>query len=114
MPRDLDYDSAEFEGTSLPERFPNWALGLEFWREFCRSLQSPADFQMLLDALVAARLKERPDGYLPDSITRIFISHKQENRDETLRVAWLANDAGHYFWLDILDPNLYGTLLNPI
>ena len=34
--------------------------------------------------------------------------------DEALRVAWLANQAGHHFWLDILEPTLRGTPLNPI
>jgi hypothetical protein len=115
MPRDLDYDSAEFESASLFERFPNWALGLEFvWREYALRLQRPEDFQILLDALAAARSNERPGGDLPGGITRIFISHKQENRDEALRVAWLANQAGHHFWLDILAPTLNGTALNPI
>jgi hypothetical protein len=44
----------------------------------------------------------------------VFVSHKQENRDDALRIAWLANQSGHYFWLDILDPTLRGTPLNPI
>ena len=114
MPRDLDYDSAEFESARLLERFPSWALGLEIWREFCRRLQSAADFERLLDALAAARSNMRPYGVLVGGITRIFISHKQENRDEALRVAWLANQAGHHFWLDILAPTLNGTPPNPI
>jgi hypothetical protein len=114
MPRESDYDSAEFESANLAERFPNWALGLGLWREFCRRLQSSADFEIFLDALAAVRSNERPRGKVPRGITRIFISHKQENRKEALRVAWLANQAGHHFWLDILDPTLNGTLLNPI
>jgi hypothetical protein len=111
MPRDLDYDSAEFENTSLFERFPNWALGLEMWREFGRGA---VGFEVLLRALAEARLNARSGGYLPGGITRVFISHKQENRDEALRVAWLANQAGHHFWLDILNPTLNGTPLSPI
>lgn len=111
MPRDLDYDSAEFENTSLFERFPNWALGLEMWREFGGGA---VGFEVLLRALAGARLNARPGGYLPGGITRVFISHKQENRDEALRVAWLANQAGHHFWLDILNPTLNGTPLSPI
>src|SRR6266481_3353215 len=114
MPRESDYDSAEFESANLAERFPNWALGLGLWREFCRRLQSSADFEIFLDALAAVRSNERPTGKVPGGITRIFISHKQQNREEALRVAWLANQAGHHFWLDILDPTLNGTLLNPI
>jgi hypothetical protein len=66
MPRDLDYDSAEFESASLFERFPNWALGLEFvWREYALRLQRPEDFQILLDALAAARSNERPAATYP-------------------------------------------------
>jgi len=38
MPREIDYNSAEFESADLAERFPNWALGLGLWREFCRRL----------------------------------------------------------------------------
>jgi hypothetical protein len=114
VPRNLDYDSAEFESASLPERFPEWALGLEFWRHFCRGLYQLADFEIWLKELEAARSIERPGGELPGKITRIFISHKQENRQEALRVAWLANEAGHHFWLDLLDPTLNGTSLSPI
>ena len=113
MPGDLDYDSAEFENISLQERFPNWAIGLEFWRQFCEG-QSAIDFANFLRRLEAARPNLRPGGALPGAITRVFISHKKENRDEALRVAWLANQARHHFWLDILDPTLRGTLLNPI
>jgi TIR domain len=51
---------------------------------------------------------------LPKGITRIFISHKQQDRNEALRVGWLANKAGHYFWLDVLDPTLASGHLNPI
>ncbi len=114
MPRNLDYDSAEFESASLSERFPEWVLGMEFWRRFCRGLQQLADFENWLKELEIVRLNERPGGELPRKITRIFISHKQQNRDEALRVAWLASQAGHHFWLDILDPTLNGTSLNPI
>src|ERR1700675_500800 len=114
MPSDLDYDSAEFENVSLQERFPNWALGLEIWRQFCEGAQSADDLANFLRRLAAARPTMRPSGALPGAITRVFISHKKENRDEALRVAWLANQAGHHFWLDILNPILRGALLNPI
>lgn len=36
----------------------------------------------------------------------MFVSHQQRNRDEALRIAYLADRAGFEFWLDVLDPNL--------
>ncbi len=44
MPRNLDYDSAEFESARLDERFPQWVLGYRLWAEYARSLESPEAF----------------------------------------------------------------------
>jgi hypothetical protein len=114
MPRNLDYDSADFESARLHERFPQWVLGYRLWAEYAKSLESPDAFDRFRQMIAIERLELRRGGKLPGGITRVFVSHKKENRDEALRVAWLANQAGHHFWLDVLDPTLTGTPLNPI
>lgn len=37
---------------------------------------------------------------------RVFVSHRQCDKDYALRIANIANDQGFEFWLDILDPHL--------
>jgi len=37
---------------------------------------------------------------------RIFVSHRQQDYPEALRIAKIASDRGFQFWLDILDPTL--------
>lgn len=37
---------------------------------------------------------------------RVFISHRQADKDYALRVAHLANQNGFDYWVDVLDPNL--------
>lgn len=35
---------------------------------------------------------------------RIFISHRQADKEEALRIAKIATEAGFQYWLDVLDP----------
>lgn len=37
---------------------------------------------------------------------RLFVSHRQIDVKEALQVAWLADQEGFEFWVDVLDPNL--------
>lgn len=107
------YDSIDFLEAELQARFPDWVLGHSIWVEMAMHLQSPEAFTVFLHGIASVRRERRPDGSLPNAITRVFVSHKQQDRDEALRVAWLATQAGHYFWLDILDPVLASGRLNP-
>jgi len=36
----------------------------------------------------------------------LFVSHRQANTKEALRIAWIADREGFGFWLDVLDPNI--------
>src|SRR5512146_1927560 len=108
MPSDsdeLDYDCETYPDR-LGLRFPEWVLGYEVWREWVARLTDPEAFERFLQAMAALWARHRPAGALPGGVTRVFVSHKQQDRNEALRAAWIANDAGHRFWLDILDPQL--------
>lgn len=43
---------------------------------------------------------------------RLFVSHRQIDKDLGLRIAELANNNGFEFWLDVLDPALASILAN--
>jgi hypothetical protein len=85
-------------------RFPEWVLGRQIWQVW----------------LERGRWRERPDEALDELIDslrnafpnpqprcpRVFVSHRQHDAAEALRIAWLANQSGFEFWLDALDPQL--------
>jgi hypothetical protein len=54
----------------------------------------------------------RPRPPLEMQCPRVFISHRQCDSKEALRVAWLATGEKFDYWLDILDPNLAAVPLN--
>jgi hypothetical protein len=108
-----NYDSMDYLEEEPQARFPEWVLGYRVWAEMATHLHSPEAFSAFLDGIASVRREDRPDGSLPNLMTRVFVSHKQQDRDEALRVAWLTNQAGHYFWLDILDPVLASGRLSP-
>jgi hypothetical protein len=109
----MNYDSVHSAALALEHRFPEEVIGYEIWREFAGSLDSPGAFDAFLDRTASLR-SNRAYGKLPGGVTRVFVSHKQQDRDEALRAAWLANKSGHYFWLDILNPVLASGRLNPL
>ncbi len=43
---------------------------------------------------------------IPGRCPRVFISHRQADTDEALRVAELVQQCGYDYWLDILNPEL--------
>jgi hypothetical protein len=110
----LSYDWAEFRDHSLDSRFPEWAIGYSLWRDFSYRLESLEDFKRFQQGMARERERRRGNGVLPNGITRVFVSHKQENRDEALRVAWIIQNKGHHFWLDVLEPTLQSNSLRPI
>ncbi|MBM3300176.1 MAG: toll/interleukin-1 receptor domain-containing protein [Deltaproteobacteria bacterium] len=91
----LSYDWREYLDRHWSKRFPEWALGADEWRSQSDNLG------VLLQKLCALRGSVRP------MVTpRVFVSHRQVDEDYARRVAWLADQAGFDFWLDVLDPNL--------
>jgi hypothetical protein len=40
------------------------------------------------------------------SCPRIFVSHRQPDKNYALRMAWLAKQQNFAYWVDVLDPNL--------
>jgi hypothetical protein len=59
---------------------------------------NPARGLQWLDLIRQARSK-KPPARCP----RIFVSHRQADGAAALRLAWLAQDEGWGYWLDILD-----------
>ncbi len=88
----LNYDSykyIEFDGI---KRFPEGAEGLTLWRTF---LSEPiSEFP---------RLKQPP---MQITDPRVFVSYKSQDRKYALRIAYLSNEEGFNYWLDVLDPDL--------
>jgi hypothetical protein len=109
----LNYDWMDYADRPPQERFPDWVIGYFLWREYLFRLESLGGFETFRQAIEQQRGFLRPRGALPGQGTRIFISHKQENRDEALRVGWIVNQLGHPFWLDVLNPQLAGASHSP-
>lgn len=79
------------------DRFPPWAYGVSAWAN-----QGIMPTPALVEDIARLRL------VTPQPSTRLFISHRQNDEDKTLHVAWIADDEGYEFWLDVLDPALTG------
>jgi hypothetical protein len=104
----IDYDWFNFIEDDLKYRFPSDVNGFEQWVQFVENL--PFAEIALQDS--AVRIKDyefntnRATIVRPINCPRVFISHKQEDRNFALRIAELAVQAKFYYWLDILDPFL--------
>jgi hypothetical protein len=86
-----DSESPQFFG-SLIDRFPASVNGYSSWQQAARTL--PTDipqFSRVLRPLV------KPC---------VFVSYKSQDRQFALRLAYLCNQEGFEYWLDVLDPNL--------
>ena len=82
---------------SWTERFPQWAVGWNAWRE------QGIGGQWLRPEL--PRGVWRPDQGEPP---RVFVSHKQQDEQIARGVAAIAEDEGFEYWLDVEDPDLAG------
>jgi hypothetical protein len=84
-------------------RYPPWVFGRDQWMEYAERLNGPPD-NILLDKLpdLSARTLFDIRGRCP----RVFISHRQKDAAEALRVAQLVQQCGYDYWLDILNPEL--------
>lgn len=102
MDRD-DYRWFEFVDYPLNERFPfdwRWLAGASAWVEGLEALRDldPASGWQWLD-----RIRQAPKK--TSRCPRVFVSHRQSDDKEALRIAWLAQDEGWGYWLDRIDLN---------
>ncbi len=97
-----NYDWRAYQERPLSERFPEWAIGYGLVREFGGAASS---LTLLLDSLVQARSSAAAAANRPQR-PRVFVSHRAADVVKAERLAWLADQAGFEFWLDVLDSNL--------
>lgn len=91
-----NYDYESFTGSSWNDRFPPWANGYSEWQnQVATSTWTPP-----------ALPPYAPPAPTPPRTSRVFISHRQADTALARRVAYLADDAGFDFWLDVMDPTL--------
>jgi len=91
-----NFDYRQHVNRRWPERFPDWANGYDAWKNQIDDADWPARTLRFLP----------PYAPLPPT-PRLFVSHRQADTALAERVAYLADDAGYDFWLDVLDPALY-------
>lgn len=88
----MRFDYRDAQGRSWDGRYPVTARGVREW-------------QRATVMLARARPMERvaaPVMVLPRPC--VFISHRRDDDAIARRIAWLANNAGFDYWLDVLDP----------
>ena len=96
----------------IEQRFPTdwpWLSGAYAWSEgvgVIRSLGSEIDptgesLERASQWLERIRQSPRNNALCP----RIFVSHRQPDDKEALRIAWLAKQEGWGYWLDLVDLN---------
>lgn len=98
-----DYRWFEFVDKPMPERFPRgwpWLAGAEEWTEGLGVLREPAPERGLrwLESI-----RQAPKKKQAAECPRIFVSHRQVDEQVALRLAWLAQDGGWGYWLDLVD-----------
>jgi hypothetical protein len=93
-----NYNWTEFRTASLKSRYPGWVAG----KAIFEGTAAPSnDTVRLLE-------EQRKRGPLPQ-VRRLFVSHRQVDYNQALRLAYLACNEGFDYWLDILDPSLTAT-----
>jgi hypothetical protein len=103
------YGQREYPDEGIPleafaDRFPDWVLGREIWRDWLLGSDWRDGGNQALDDLIGALREAFPS---PSRVCpRVFVSHRQHDAAEALRIAWLAHGVGFEFWLDILNPQL--------
>lgn len=89
-----DYLWEEFDGVDWPERFPLNVVGGGEWR---RQVLQPGLWIPPLLPVISPTLRPRPV---------LFVSHRSVDVNQAKRIAYLANQAGFDYWVDVFDPNL--------
>jgi hypothetical protein len=87
----MNYDINEYIENSWQNRYPQWIEGIDVWNNFC---ENPIQG--------ISGLKRSGSLLKP----RVFVSYKSKDRQYAFRLAYLADDEGFNYWLDVLDPNL--------
>lgn len=98
-----DFKWFDFESYPFAERFPgnfSWIAGLPEWDAGLRRFpfNNPDDALIWLDAIRTARPTQ--SAML---CPRVFVSHRQSDKDVALRVAYLSWSKGFDFWIDVID-----------
>ncbi|MCY7352166.1 MAG: hypothetical protein LH606_16125 [Cytophagaceae bacterium] len=86
------------------EQNETFKSSFDFWQKTFNSnnpLPSEDDMVNLLNNLRTIPVKSPKIG-----CPRLFVSHRQIDKDYALSIANIANDTGFEFWLDVLDPTL--------
>jgi hypothetical protein len=111
-----------YERSEYPEEwYPESAIGWAEWRNLLKLLpeifplnyesDSPSNFTDPLEPfrkLHASRTRSGASGP-----PRVFVSHRRCDKMLALRAAWLVNDEGLNYWVDVLDPRLSAININP-
>ena len=97
------------EERTIERRFPETVRGYEAWRALARAVdedpfgERPEFLRSAFDTfLVAANGDTRP---LPPTCC-LFISHRMNDVNNALHIAWVATQCGYDYWLDVHDPKL--------
>lgn len=93
------YDWREFQGRNWPERFPTNVRGHTLWRQYLS--ERPSDLKGLTEEIVKTR-----QAMAGPSRPCVFVSHRQADATQAVRIAYLACHVGFDYWLDVLDPTL--------
>lgn len=125
------YDSIEFDSKGWTDRYPSGTRGITRWKKYALDLPKivPSNFDKVPSYLTPylddidpwdrhlfpkietasdsigefERIKRRPKAL---KAPRVFISYKRENRDRALRIAYIVNDEGFHYWMDVYEPAL--------
>jgi len=103
---------ANFDWQQIPrdllERYDDGVLGYQAWRQLLKSIrevlraEAPDPFLMAFDEFLRQlnQISRGPNG------CRVFVSHQQADVLFAERIAYLANQWGFEYWLDVHDPML--------
>jgi hypothetical protein len=100
-----EFTSFLLDDQQLAFRFPEWAIGYRQLGEL-RHRAETADLAILLADLIKVRQDLDSVNARKSLVPRVFISHRQADSAEAVRISKIAAHEGFEFWLDVLDPHL--------
>ena len=123
----FNYDSIMYNESEWVERYPKGTRGITRWKSFSTmlpGLNPPTDFNIptdIIDTEISKTALERETDLVKPSIVeieklkrrpralkspRLFISYNSKDREKARRIAFIANDEGFHFWMDVYNPTL--------
>jgi hypothetical protein len=112
--RDRDLPPGE---RTIERRFPDAVRGYQAWQELVLSVnedpfgERPEFLRLAFDTfLVGADGDTRPR--LPTCC--LFVSHRMNDVNNALHIAWVATQCGYDYWLDVHDPRLIAANRTPL